>query len=62
MIAWMMCGCGWIGVAETRAECGAMHLDCDVTRVKVRRFASSHMAEDGIGMLLAEAKWMKGEA
>jgi hypothetical protein len=39
-----------------------MHLDCDVTRVKVRRFASSHMAEDGIGMLLAEAKRMKGEA
>jgi hypothetical protein len=55
MIAWMMCGCGWIGVAETTAEAGAMHLDCDVP-VKVRNFVCSHMASDGIEVLIAEAK------
>jgi hypothetical protein len=55
MIAWMMCGCGWIGVAENAGECAVMHLDCDVP-VKVREYADSHMAAEGIEVLIAEAK------
>jgi hypothetical protein len=59
MIAWMMCGCGWIGVAETTAECGAMHLDCDVPVLENRELAVSHMAEEGVEKWRKEAKWMK---